>query len=366
MSYDPNGWLAAALLTRHYAGLPGVIRLFLLGPDRDGPEITEEQAAEAVTEVFGRASRCTYGGLRRVDAGELKAALKTVTGETISTAEAKSLSECLGALAITQPVCENGHLPVRFTGPTTFAFQGTDQQCPACRGRVLDPDPTEFVLVWTEGRLGHAAEREVDGGDGRLVPTRGEDLAKAVGTLHPWFEREVDGERPSNVEIAMVLFNGTPRGVPAIANGTKVIEAMRNPAGAGLDEWTCGTVLRAARGAHRKATNPFRVVVTSDERPGMQPIEKQQTSPNALRAHIDLLLKFYSSAWDMGRIVGYHAEDVKNVLPDRNVSPLTMAEAITRELDSRGLIDADWFNLLRRERERRVREVDAVAALFGI
>ncbi|OGM00486.1 hypothetical protein A2501_00800 [Candidatus Uhrbacteria bacterium RIFOXYC12_FULL_57_11] len=362
METSPTGWETSALLRRHYAGLPNVIALFILGPEDDGPRITVEQANEIVADTFGRAARCTYGGIRRVDPGELKIAVKTQTGETISTAEAKALAECLGKLHILQPVCENGHLPVRFTGPTTFAFQGTDQQCPICRVRVIDPDPTEFVLVWMEGRLGHSAERETDGGDGRLVPNREEDLRKAIGTLHAWFATTDGDESASCSELAMALRQGMARGVTAIPNGTRVIEAMRDPVSAGLDRWQCESIARAARGAHRKARNPFRVQQAAPQTASAKTTAPVGNGENELV----LLLQAMFSPFEIRRIIRFtkYGERLSGLMPGEGASLAHVAAAAGEILTNHGLVDSAFFNKLRMQRPRRVEEINLVAQLF--
>jgi hypothetical protein len=259
-SLFPAGWEAAVLLQRHYGALPQLLVDFIRGPDQDGPVISLETAIQIVEETYGRRSRCTYAGFKIVDATTFRQQVRDATRERFSIAEARAFVSCLGGLAINQPLCANGHLPARFVGPVNFVFQGTDQQCPKCGERILDPDPTEFVLVWVEKRLGHSAEKESNGGDGRLVPNRGENLRQAIGTLHPFFVVPEGAVQPNVTEIAMVLFHGLADGVPAIRNGIDVIAAMRDPERVGLDKWKCGNVLRKATNAAKLlAHNPFRV-----------------------------------------------------------------------------------------------------------
>lgn len=352
-------WQSYALLTRHYAGLPGLVARFLSGPEKDGPEITEEKAAEIIAEAYGRATRCTYAGLRRVDPGELKAQIKNIVGESVSTAEAVALAECLGKLHIMQPVCVNGHLPTRFTGPTSFAFMGTDQQCPVCRGRVADPDALEFNLIWTEGRLGHRAEKEVDGGDGRLVPTTDAGILAAIGELHPWWKKSVDGVTPAIAEIALTLRHGLANGIAAIPNGMDVLEALRDPRTARLDEWRCESVLRKARGTWRIARNPFVVQVVLVAQ--VQPTQNMGPAHDALRR----LIVSLNSLEEMRRFAKYYTQGDEIIASIKPGSPAEVAEQIVVQWHARGLIDRRLFGTIVADRPRRKPDIDAVARLFG-
>lgn len=366
-------WARSALLTRHYAGLAGLLAQFLYGPEKDGPQLTPEKAAAIITSVFGRASRCTYGGLAIVGYDVLQTAVRAETGETISVTEAIAFKDALGQLRITQPVCANGHLPARFTGPTSFLFQGTDQQCPLCRARVTDPDPTEFLLIWPERRLGHRAEKEVSGSDGRLVPTTADGILAIIGAPHAWFQKPVEGVTPSLEEIAMVLMHGMAKGVDAIPNGMDVLEALRDPRSARLDEWRCESVLRAARHSWRAARNPFVAAPTTSAPPlgPMRTLPPADGGSTLSGNRSEQLIQIMSAVFTGGipqlqafaeRATGIAADNIMRW----NLTNSAAVGALVRALEQANLLGTRFFDALEAAAPHRRGDINRVRAQWVV
>lgn len=370
MINETTGWASAPLLARHYADLARLLMQFVLGPRKDGPTITLDQARKIVTKVYGRESRCTYGGLALVAPAILNAAIEAEIGEPLSIAEVLAFSQILGQMTINQPVCEQGHLPARWNGPTSIVLVGTDTQCPVCKALVADPDATEFLLIWNQRRLGHAAEDLTEGVDGRMVPTTAAGILKEIVALHPQWQRPVEGITPSIEEVAMVLMFGTADGkVTALDRESRVFAALKDPASVGLDAFACNIVLRKARGAWRTARNPFVARHAETAPPRQEPDRRPVSATGNRRTQVARLLVSLFSNGDEARrfATGFtDGSDIRNHLPNGCPSPTETCGAIAEQWDQRGLIDRDLFVALIDERPKRFPDINAVALSVGI
>lgn len=355
-----TGWASAPLLARHYADLPRLLVQFVRGQRKDGPAITLDQAQKIITKVYGRASRCTYGGLALVAPAILNNAIEAEIGEGLAIAEAVAFGQAIGQMTINQPVCEQGHLPARWTGPTSIALVGSDAQCPICRSLVADPEATEFLLVWNQQRLGHAAEDQVEGADGRMVPTTAAGILEEIGgTLHPLWLRPVEGTTPSIEEIAMVLLFGTGDGkVEGLKRENRVFAALKNPESVGLDAYACAIVARKARNSWKVARNPFALRETPVPVHAPRPVA---TDTGRAVALIEFILSAFSKS-ELERLIRWNYPAVIGRLPDGPCSPAEYTDAAVTELARTGQIDHVLCGLLCRERPRRKSEIEKIFA----
>jgi len=68
---------------------------------------------------------------------------------------------------------------------------------------------------------------------------------------------------------------------------------------------------------------------------------------------------------DLRRLVRYHYRALDAQLPARPASRLQVAEALVLRLENRGALDASFFNLLRREREHFIPDIDVIERGFA-
>jgi hypothetical protein len=360
-------WKESALLARHYAGLPDLITWYLTGQDGDGIKLTDPEAL--VRRVFGRAGRCTYVGLGMVDADTLIQRVEAAGGE-ISIAEAKALLDGLKSLNIMQGMCKEGHLPALRTGPVTFEFLHTNQQCPVCRGRILDPDPTEFRLIWNQDRLGHPSERLVQGVDGRLYPTdAGSMQGEMRGGLHAWFtQADIEGKPPSLEEIALILFKGHSDGrvtVRALAHEGHVLMALVNPAQFKLTAWECETIVRVARGRWMGAHHPFKMSEAETLIP--QASTGGVNRGSAMRHLQPLLMQRFNNSNLSGFLCSLRGfEQIASELPSEDVPQGKFVSAVVRTLVEAQLINRSFMIMLVQHRPNCAIEITEAFAAMGI
>lgn len=270
-----------------------------------------------------------------------------------------------------QPLCANGHLAAQFTGPTEFVFLSTEHQCPVCNGRVLDPENREFVLIWGDDpRLGHLAEKTFVDVDGRNIPSTREGMMAAIVTLHPWWTKTVEGsEQPALEEIALVLRHGRANGVSAIPTGRKVLAALADPKSAGLDEWDCDSVMRAARGVWKVARNPF--AVRSEPATPVRPAPGPATT-NLTGNRSEQIVQILAAAFTGSGIpqLQQFAEQATGIAADNimrwNLTQSAAIPALVRALEQANLLGTRFFDALEQASPSQRGDINRVRAQWVV
>ncbi len=131
------------------------------------------------------------------------------------------------------------------------------------------------------------------------------------------------------------------------------------------DEWTAG---RKRRAVGQLAGAITRIL---DERPSQAPTRRAPPTTHPPRtdptpALVQLLLRMFSAS-ELRRLVRWMPDGaaLAAMLPGATASPMQVAEDTVAALARAGRLDCDFFEVLRRERPRRVAEIDVVARAYG-